>query len=833
MARKRVYQIIIVCAVFIGSMMAFMTIGPTISDPLAACPTAHMCGPMCTNWWYCNPAPVFSCYNPGPCGCGSCPPPPPPGSSGCGSGWGGCGSNGCAPGQVSACEGGNWVCYTDPSTCSGAGGGSGGGGCTNRIPAQPIINYPAPGTVATTNPVTISPYVYDWGHDCTFNDYGFRYYITPNCDPQNPPSAGGSAYVQYNNPNISWAPGDTVCVWTIAINYSQWSPAAFTYFVAPSIPSFSGAGFTDATKCGGTPASGSAQFADTNNPVTYSVNLTSPANDFANGTSYLKEGRVIITPYALASGSVMDSTYMESIAREYAAFRVTGLDTGNYQYSAIDSASAPYWGNSASSGNLTNAAGKATLIGLNTVSGVSEVDNETVNLTFNIRFEDTFQSNYYYVYFMGLAQDPANNAIYSTSPTPGTNYYTATNAWYVDVIPPTVDLIGPHYANPATPQYYYYYYGWSDDYVGVYDVQGYCQSTIEEADSFYHLTYGFWTVPPKDPMPDYPTPTNCNINSYLPGWNYYYTTAPNSNHLNVSLTARDGFCNLGTATINALDPDPWLLTTGGNASASGGFTGFTPRESSLTGLVPGLGDDSYLAKYLSLSGNTTHLASRRSKLSMVALNYEDDSLKPGSAFVSDQWFPSLLSVAASNSTVGELSINSIPANFSVQLGAVSGDVSSVQITPAGGELAIGTAGAGGGVCNGNYAIFVNGNLRIHPSLTTANGSKCLFVVSGDITIDSGAYASAAAAPNAGYDTLEGFFITDGQFITNNDLPVGQTISDGLMVIGGLNAGTVDLGRILQDTQSSNQPAEVFKYDPSYLLRFRNLLGIEEFSIREF
>jgi hypothetical protein len=894
----------------------------------------------------------------------------------------------------------------------------------------------------------MNPYVTDWGNDCTFQDYGFRYYVIHNCNPQSPlpPQAGVE---QPNNPNIYWVPGETVCVWTVAINYSQWSPTAFTYFIAPSVPTFSNQGFVGATKCGGVTASGSARFTNTNNPVDYSINMTSPANNFGAGQNYLKEGRLIMVPYTVASGGYMDATYMESVAQQYTAFRVTGLDTSTPQWSAVNSGSSPYWGSSVTSGNLTNAAGTATLMNIGTETYVTPVDSKTRQLNYRLRFEDTIAASTYTVYFMGTAVDPNNGQTYSTSPFPGTFYYTLLGYWVVDTVPPVSDVIGPYYPNPAARQFYYFSYGWADNYSGVTGVQGYCQSTIADYDPFYAYNLGYWIVPPKTPIPPYPTPTNCSINSGTPGWNYYYTpVTPNADHLNVALSVVDYACNETTDTVLALDPDPWVLTAGGNASATGGFTGFAPRSASLTGLVPGLGDDSYISTYLSISGNTTHVASRRSKLSMVALNYTDDSLKPDGLFATASWYAALSQVAQNNSSATTSTINSIPGSVTTALGGSGGicgnkvvnpslesspvfpsnvcastyngltstyvtgwhraytgnptgqyadyndnrcpmyagltlpaseglrsesgwigpaaseyfqgslvaplvvgktytvafdlravDITPiggtsqvgtsvivgadftttlrdtpgdygihlsslgqlvqfqatvlsnsfvrisatftanvaanyftvgnfvgmggsaaysaidnfsvveqndplcsspssvttqvVEITPAGGELVIGTPAAGGATCDKDYAIFVNGNLRIHPNLTSANGAKCLYVVSGNITIGSGAYRSPTAVPNAGYDTIEGFFITDGQFITSSDLPVGQTIADGLLIIGGLNAGTVALGRILQDTQSSVQPAEVFKYDPAYLTRFRSLLGVEEFSIREF
>lgn len=717
-------------------------------------------------------------------------------------------------------------------------------------PSPPIMTSPAQGAVLPGPTVPVTMTVYDWGNGCNADGgsaWFVSFYYSIGC--QGP--LQGPYWHRYGvSTGLPFVPGQLYCVAGNSHNGGDYVGVGSTYtFRTASLPTFTSSGVKpNPSKCNGALISGRAGSPNTHNPITIEVDMAYDKNDFAAGKNFLREGRlVLLSAYSMGYGAnSVDATLLESSSRPYVSARLSDLSNPLFDVSTIDSVAAPYWGSTVKSGNKTNSAGTATVMGIGVDTRVTVIDNKTLRLTYTLRFDDTFTTPYastlLAIYFMGVGVDYADGHTVTTNPegySSGAGKYVHVGYWQADVVPPVADITLTPNADPFYSQYYYILnWGANDGSApsgsgfGVKRAAGYCQSTtgqnIYMSDISYNTAYYAETT-----AQVYPAISRCYADVGTIGQHIIYTPIPfDYNNANYTWHVEDFACNVTTVTRNAIDPDPWMLTTGGNLSAWGGATGFTLRNSSLTNIVPGLGDDSYLSRYLALAGNTTLPAGRRSKNLFSATNYMDDSIKPGAAFGTDSWYTALSEVLAANTTVTDLAVNSIPTNFTNQLGAVSGGHKVVRITPAGGELAIGAAGVGGGVCNGNYVILVNGNLRIHPNLTSSGASRCVYVVSGNVTIDAGVYTPMSNA-NAGYDTVEGYFLVDGTFRTAKDQPVGQSVGNALQIIGGLASKLIDLKRELPGAQSSNQPSEVFKYDPGYILQYRGLLGINEFSIREF
>ncbi len=140
------------------------------------------------------------------------------------------------------------------------------------------------------------------------------------------------------------------------------------------------------------------------------------------------------------------------------------------------------------------------------------------------------------------------------------------------------------------------------------------------------------------------------------------------------------------------------------------------------------------------------------------------------------------------------------------------------------------------ICKNNrHVYFVNGDLEVNPldyedlGLEGING--CIFVVKGNVTIDSGDYKSEGmdetdfySAP--GYDLVRGFFLVDGVI----DIPFvdgDEDLRDGLKVVGGLFAtggdSSINLGRCLY-IHNHKFPALIVFHDVRYSNLAREVFG---------
>ncbi len=139
------------------------------------------------------------------------------------------------------------------------------------------------------------------------------------------------------------------------------------------------------------------------------------------------------------------------------------------------------------------------------------------------------------------------------------------------------------------------------------------------------------------------------------------------------------------------------------------------------------------------------------------------------------------------------------------------------------------------ICNRKALIMVKGNLMILPDVTRANPDNlslnppgvhdgCLFLVSGNITIQAGKRVSTTISYPS-YDIVEGLFISDNQIIIPEvDLvdPNPIVARDGLKIQGGIYGfASVDSPGILPNrslklADNTGYPSEAVHYDPRYL-----------------
>lgn len=109
------------------------------------------------------------------------------------------------------------------------------------------------------------------------------------------------------------------------------------------------------------------------------------------------------------------------------------------------------------------------------------------------------------------------------------------------------------------------------------------------------------------------------------------------------------------------------------------------------------------------------------------------------------------------------------------------------------------------VQNMSAVLFVNGDLNINSNYSLHATSGIIFIVKGEISV----------ANNV--TSVDGFFITGEEFDTGSG-------NSQLTLNGGVQADTLVFGRSLNGNQNSSTPAEIFTYQPKYLIVGKNQLG---------
>lgn len=148
-------------------------------------------------------------------------------------------------------------------------------------------------------------------------------------------------------------------------------------------------------------------------------------------------------------------------------------------------------------------------------------------------------------------------------------------------------------------------------------------------------------------------------------------------------------------------------------------------------------------------------------------------------------------------------------NTASLVGTLPGDTSKIYVLDRNGDLTVGDTNPF--VCNGKGIFFVKGNLIINNSIL--NGSNpsydaCIFVVSGDLTINPGRNSSGGTI---GYDEINGYFLVNGS------VNIAQDSSyDGLYVSGGIQSlGSFNIDRYLGLAYRDTHPLLVVNHHSKY------------------
>lgn len=169
--------------------------------------------------------------------------------------------------------------------------------------------------------------------------------------------------------------------------------------------------------------------------------------------------------------------------------------------------------------------------------------------------------------------------------------------------------------------------------------------------------------------------------------------------------------------------------------------------------------------------------------------------------------------------VGIPNISRMPST-SLLSGTLPGDGSQIQVLDRNGDLYVGDSNPF--VCNGKGFFFVKGDLIINNSIL--NGSNpaydaCIFVVSGDLTINPGRDSSAGGI---GYDEINGYFLVNGSVNIAED-----SSFDGLYVSGGIQSlgrDSFNIDRYLGLAYRDTHPLLVVNHHSKYGLLSSILIG---------
>lgn len=318
--------------------------------------------------------------------------------------------------------------------------------------------------------------------------------------------------------------------------------------------------------------------------------------------------------------------------------------------------------------------------------------------------------------------------------------------------------------------------------------------------------------------------------------------------------ARDAACNQKVVTTTSNVQKPWLTAYNGSISAKGGFVGisipqgltqFSADLRSASDVILPDRQSVFLSTYSAISGNSSFLNRKQSKLIQYNINYNDLAVKPPLNPGYSNWFDHTYetvkknNVAPIQSRSGNIVLSGTTASF---LGVSADTRQHVFIN---GTLTVNA----NSVCNTKTIFFVkdssnividstytNADLKIIPDLrVSGNNNGCLFIVATDVLIDNGAKVSNKAVTDSNlsnYDLIEAAIITDAKFITKSDITNTANKGDGLTIKGSVTSIDLTLQRDINLNANQSQPAHLFYFDPRYREIFKNDLHINKYSIRE-
>ncbi|MFC1700301.1 hypothetical protein ACFLZ4_01495 [Patescibacteria group bacterium] len=139
-------------------------------------------------------------------------------------------------------------------------------------------------------------------------------------------------------------------------------------------------------------------------------------------------------------------------------------------------------------------------------------------------------------------------------------------------------------------------------------------------------------------------------------------------------------------------------------------------------------------------------------------------------------------------------------------------VSGTYISNGDYEIRTNTTPSGYKTATFDQVVFIDGNLTISSNITTDASAAALFIVSGDVKIAKQVTEVAIA------------IIADGDLYTAYDISEGDS-AQTLTLSGFFVADEIVLRRTLQGTQNDKDPAEDFIFEPKYIIKLRDYVGV--------
>jgi hypothetical protein len=550
-------------------------------------------------------------------------------------------------------------------------------------------------------------------------------------------------------------------------------------------------------------------------------------NDFGAGQNHFDNFVIMVVPQSVENGATVDwGTVYQTYGDEYATFVISNIKT-TPTYHALNRNSPPYLSGGATGGNVGNTIGRATLtnVGTPTGTGFSQLNNQTMRAFWQIRFENTYPTGPVNIY-AGIFSDTGSSITSPGSPT-DLIQLTRVGTWAMDMNAPSITV-----GDPRVTASNRFEVNWQfSDVSGFRDVRSYCYLDGSGSMQVTDLGLGQGISINNTPL-GFPGADQCLVNNISRAGvhDYRIDSGTFSTDLVFKLYAEDRACNASSAQNSLGSPTPWILTSGNNVSAAGGFENFViPNVAPgvLSGISPTLSDDAYLATYLALAGDSDLPVNRRSRHDFYSVNYPDAQISAPSIASTPEWYDLILARLQNEGVITPSGLGTLSGNLSTAYGVAAGGTYFFRHS---GNLTVNS----GSRCDINAVILVSGNLTIHPDFNRNNNNGCVFVVNGNITVERGTYKSSGLPITslALYDRLHAFFVTDGTFTTVEDSFGPAQVADGLYLRGTIVANQVDFNRNFGLAHNTTQPAEVMEYDPIYLLLFRDYLSLSTFSLRE-
>ncbi len=732
--------------------------------------------------------------------------------------------------------------------------------CTPANPASAALQSPVNGSVGLMSPITMTWVNGSWGNSCPSSGLtNYLYYKVRQ--------SGSCAVGSYTGINLGGITttttqsifnfDSTYCWFIRKINRNRYSDSAVWTFNTANRPDITYSEINHKGACGATSSGREEYFPQTNNPITVVTELEDVNTDFGAGINSFEHARIGFLPAGVTASPVsytlFDSPGLIDI-NNTAAFEVDLTNIGNPVFHSVDDPSTQR-----STGNLVASSGRASLVDLNGTNGaagpnpqstrVEQIGNNRIRIYWTVRFENSFYNGDIRV-FASVASNISGNTITQDAQASLVNreMMRPIEVWEVDTVDPivgpgtpvpqSIDQFGLEWtfddtddttAGPGNPNYLMSYCYTQDEEFQITDISdGGNPVQIDLLDRSANPP-----IFPGSPV----EPSYCQVNEL--NWNtvfapngqrrYYIADQDFLSDINFTMYAQDNSCNESDDNSTLRYPGSWLVTVGSDATASLGYSGIKIPDVDFSGPPPtvtGLSDDAYLSSYSLIAGNAATVG-RESKNDYISTNYENLGLIPPLILGKNNWYDHLYELADLNTNLSSSAVSALSGNFSGVLGLNPGDFGPISFS---GNLSI----ASGSVCDVRGIFLVNGNLTIQPNLTRSSGNGCIFIVQGDITVETGQRTNPAGKPftdPADYDVIEGFFITNGDFNTVQDVFGADQVPDPLRIIGGVHGTTVTLERELGIAHSPLQPSEIIEYDPFYIHTFRDAISVRSFSLR--